>query len=325
MEDIVHNILIVGAGQLGSRHLQGALLSTFPLSISVVDPSEQSLSVAKERALQVQPSNKKSEVFYMSTLPEGQEIDICILSTSADIRADIARKIIAKNQVSHMVFEKVLFQKESDYFELEKLLEEKSVWGWVNCPRRVYGEYQEIRSSLDLSSPVEVSVFGSGWGMACNSVHFLDLFSYLIGDLPDINIKESYLDTEIIKSKRSGYYEVTGSITFQSEKHSIKVECTQEEGVELNVLIKNAGNSYFINEIGRVWEREVNGECCSGSYDPKMQSMLTGVYLDELLSSNVVGLTPFLQSCRVHTPFVKCLMQHFRFYLDANIDKCPIT
>ncbi len=43
------NVAIIGAGQLGSRHLQGLKLSSSPLSITVMDSNDESLRVAKER------------------------------------------------------------------------------------------------------------------------------------------------------------------------------------------------------------------------------------------------------------------------------------
>ena len=44
-------VLIVGGGQIGSRHLQGALKSTHRLSITIVDPSLSSLELSKRVGL----------------------------------------------------------------------------------------------------------------------------------------------------------------------------------------------------------------------------------------------------------------------------------
>ena len=46
--------LIIGAGQLGSRHLQGLLKSEIEQVIYVLDPSENSLTVSKQRAQEVE-------------------------------------------------------------------------------------------------------------------------------------------------------------------------------------------------------------------------------------------------------------------------------
>ena len=45
----MNNICIIGAGQLGSRHLQALKMVLQPLLITVVDPSSESLKMAEER------------------------------------------------------------------------------------------------------------------------------------------------------------------------------------------------------------------------------------------------------------------------------------
>ena len=39
-------IAIIGAGQLGSRHLQALVAVDFPLTVQVVDPSNEALKIA---------------------------------------------------------------------------------------------------------------------------------------------------------------------------------------------------------------------------------------------------------------------------------------
>ena len=47
------NCAIIGAGQLGSRHLQGLLsYKKESLNIFIIDPSDDSLFIAKQRALE---------------------------------------------------------------------------------------------------------------------------------------------------------------------------------------------------------------------------------------------------------------------------------
>lgn len=43
------NIAIIGAGQLGSRHLQALAQVNADVILHIVDPSEQSLEVSKQR------------------------------------------------------------------------------------------------------------------------------------------------------------------------------------------------------------------------------------------------------------------------------------
>ena len=43
-----YHILLIGAGQIGSRHLQALGLSDLPINISVVDTTQTSLLLAKK-------------------------------------------------------------------------------------------------------------------------------------------------------------------------------------------------------------------------------------------------------------------------------------
>lgn len=45
----MYKVAIIGAGQLGSRHLQGLKGAASSLAITVLDSSKESLQVSKER------------------------------------------------------------------------------------------------------------------------------------------------------------------------------------------------------------------------------------------------------------------------------------
>ena len=51
------NILIIGSGELGSRHLQALTKTNININIQVVDPSNESLKIASERFKEF-PENK---------------------------------------------------------------------------------------------------------------------------------------------------------------------------------------------------------------------------------------------------------------------------
>ena len=51
-------IALIGAGQLGSRHLQGLAKSDLEISIEVVEPFEVSRNTAKQRFEEI-PTNEK--------------------------------------------------------------------------------------------------------------------------------------------------------------------------------------------------------------------------------------------------------------------------
>ena len=54
----MYNNLVVGAGQIGSRHLQAILKLDIKQTIYILDPSTNSLEISKERANEI-PNNHK--------------------------------------------------------------------------------------------------------------------------------------------------------------------------------------------------------------------------------------------------------------------------
>jgi len=56
------NIIIIGCGQIGSRHIQSLSNLEYPLNIQLVDPSKDSLRIAKNRFFEV-CNNKDNSKF----------------------------------------------------------------------------------------------------------------------------------------------------------------------------------------------------------------------------------------------------------------------
>ena len=62
-----------------------------------------------------------------------------------------------------------------------------------------------------------IKVKGSKWCLASNSIHKLDLFSFLFGDR-DIYVDISKLHPIIYHAKRKGYIELGGMLTFKNSR-----------------------------------------------------------------------------------------------------------
>ena len=323
-EKQMNKILIIGAGQLGSRHLQGALQSALPLNITVVDPSSDSLNIAQQRAEQVSIENAKSTVQYSQSLPKAESFDVCIIATSAPVRAKVTASLLAENKVRYIIFEKVLFQALHEYTEVAVLLEQHNVIAWVNCPRRLYRSYQKIKELLNQNEVLSMKVSGSGWGMACNSIHFIDLFSYLCNEA-NLQATENNLDTQLLESKRSGFYELTGKAKFMLGKHSLELECTTADEVAIKVSLTSDSNTIKIDEIaGTINAANVSAEQ-QFKHQVKYQSELTGLNIDEILNINTSSLTPFNESCQLHTPMIELYLEHINNVLNKSLLACPIT
>ena len=168
-------ILIAGAGQLGSRHLQGVKTSENELDIWVYDLSRESLKVAEERYNQVESENKTAH-FVDSLEDVPNNIDVLIVASSSKPRAIIVKQVLASKKVKYMVLEKFLFTRMSEYEEIKQLIDEKGVKTWVNCPRRMWDGYSLISQYIDSTKPVSFDYEDTDWGLCCNTVHYIDIF-----------------------------------------------------------------------------------------------------------------------------------------------------
>ena len=82
-----YSLALIGAGNIGSRYLQGLAKCRRNLNITVVDPSPQALQLANERWKEVKGHNSPHRItFSQKTYPDHKCLDLAIVATSADIR-----------------------------------------------------------------------------------------------------------------------------------------------------------------------------------------------------------------------------------------------
>ena len=179
-------ILIAGAGQLGSRYLQGLAKCQNTLDIYVQDISKQSLQIAKQRWEEVcqttaavngvltDPSYQNQITFVSSFDKLPKQIDFAIVSTNADVRPQVVKQITAKCDVQFWILEKVLAQSMTMLSEILALTQNSS-GAWTNIPRRMMAWHKQILERLRSESTLIITGSGSLWGLACNGIHYLDL------------------------------------------------------------------------------------------------------------------------------------------------------
>ena len=317
----MYNVAIIGAGQLGSRHLQGLKKSGSPLSITVVDNSVDSLKTACERYEEVSAVGEKKVEFSQDINQLPLELDLVIVASGSKPRAAIVKSLLNHSKVRNMVLEKVLFPKLSDYDEIGDLIAEKNVRTWVNCPRRMFGNYQQISHLIDVNKPIKMLYAAENWGICCNGIHIIDIFMSLTGE-KDYCIDTSKLNNQLEESKRKGYIEMTGRLTLTTPKGNVLTLISEDN-------YKGEKGEYIDNQDLRIIVNEVNGTWITGgkenSYKMPFQSQLTGLLADCILISGCCPLTTYNLSARYHKPFIKALLAVYNRVINDNVDLLPIT
>ena len=201
---------------------------------------------------------------------------------------------------------------------------------WVNCTRRSWEFYNDLKALLPSSSPINMVVSGKQWGLGCNSIHLLDLLAYLSGTSNDIRIDTSQLDKKILASKRSGYVEFTGTLNGKLGNNSFKFISTMDDS-ESQIRIYNDVFNCIISENPPVGHAEIKIKDKNNIYNElniqfnvPYQSRLTNHVVENILNTGTCSLTQYEESMRLHLPLITAFLDKIRLDLGPT-DVCNIT
>lgn len=319
--------LIIGAGQLGSRHLQGLIKFPEKMNIYLVDPSNKALNLAKQRANEIESNHNVFYYFELNRIPDF--FDLVIISTNSKNRYMIIKKLLSISTVRYLILEKVLFQKIEHFKAISVLLMKYKVKTFINHPRRMYQSYLNLKKSILPNKQCSFSVAGGNWGLASNTLHFLDLFVYLSGSkLKSINT--DLIDEKTIKSKRDGYIEFTGVITgylYNNSSFSISSFKGYPSAISLTVL--NDEQRFFIQEeeTSSIYKLEKKNSFSLEKCDFKMeyQSDLTTFLVEEIFFKGYCNLPLLEESINTHKLFTKAMIEKYNKINKSKNENLPIT
>lgn len=324
----MRNVCIIGAGELGSRHLQGVLKYPEQLSIFVLDTSQSSLDLSQKRASEIAHNHKIVYSVTWNELPF--DLEIAIIATSANVREGIVSKLLTHYNVRFLILEKVLFQSLDSYSKIGHLITSKKIKAWVNHPRRMYAHYKTLKSELTLDSTNKLyTAAGGNWGLGCNALHFIDLFSFL--DNSKVNtIEINWVDNTVFESRRKGFVEFTGTILGELENGS-KFVISSLEGTSspVTLLIASSINRWLIQEGGTSYLQHAsltNGfKSSTINVSQFFQSDLTKLLIHDLLNSGDCELPTYEEAQQSHLHFINALLKKYNEVTGEKSLICPIT
>jgi predicted dehydrogenase len=322
------DIAIVGAGGIGSRHAQGLARLDTACRVHIVDPSSESRSMTRDRWADI--AGGTEALIESESVEElaGMSLDLAIVATTARHRLNATETLLGSCHVDSLLLEKVLFQRDGAYDTMRDLLCENDTTAWVNCPRRLYDIYQAIASEIE-DGPVDLDVTGTGWGLGCNGIHFVDLFTWFTG-ASEITWNRSGLNGEIAESDREGFVEFHGRLAGHDQVgNTISLRNFNRGGRTLSVRISTPADTWHVHEfvehrvhehLGRDGPR-VDTEPVSIPY----QSELTGTVAEDILTRNECPLPMYDLAASEHRPFLRALRAHIEDVRGEEVDRCPIT
>lgn len=323
-------IAILGCGQIGSRHLQSLALLGEPAEIHLVDPSEQSLRIALERFHQVVSPGRAGEFHLFQhksadSLPKS--LDVAIIASSSMQRAALCECLMAASEPRFIILEKFLFPRVADYARIGNLLTAKRIPAYVSQWLAATDAFRQIAAGF-LGSPVQMRVSGTGWGLCCNAVHYIDPFQYLTRRVPlameSTDFAEGFQD-----AKRSGYREIFGTLAISAADGSrLELSCDPGPAEEaIHIRISNSTQAaeieFFLDRFECRFERD--GQTAKATLPIPMQSQLTHLLVRDLLLTGTCGLPDFSTSSAQHLLILNAFLDHFRKSDPAVGETCPVT
>lgn len=314
------NIVIVGVGALGKRHLQSMLELPDEYKIYAVEVVEETLNNLKKEF--------DDRVIFCSEISQlPKEIEVVVIATSSNVRRMVFEQIVLHSKVKNIIFEKVLFQRAEDYKTVNKILREQNIRAWVNCARREWPAYQALKDGLLEAKKMSISITGGDWGLACNGIHMLDLIQYL-SCCQDCEIDNMRLLDGVVPSKRKGFYEVHGSINGHCGRcEDFQIICMKESTLPLQISVTTERTRYVISEGKQIiqistenggWNWENN------EFPIQFQSQLTKKVIEEIVMDGKCELPEYNESMELHLKFIEPLMKHFA-KCNMEVGLCPIT
>ncbi|MBN2282907.1 MAG: Gfo/Idh/MocA family oxidoreductase [Deltaproteobacteria bacterium] len=322
-------IALIGAGQLGSRHLQALAKIDMPVILQVVDPNKDSLKVARERYLDIPVNNNIERIDFLEGMANlNVSIDLCVIATNADVRFKVFKELIGKTKVANIIFEKILFQSKKQFNDAKELINQKGISCWVNCARRMYPIYNKIKEMMAEDNKICVQVSGGEWGLACNAMHFIDLLAFMCRNT-SYELDIAGLDPVVLQSKRKGFVEVTGKITgVFSNGSSIELESIAGKKEPPRISINNSQIKIVLDESrgeATVAREENNWNEKMLKFTVPFQSELTHLEAKVILETGTCKLPDYNESSMLHEPFLDAIKKHIETVEHRTYDCCPIT
>ena len=321
------SILIVGSGNIGSRHLQSLanLNNSFLIYVFDINPlsTQKSFSLYQSISKPSSPSVKILES--LDFLPNN--IDLLILATDSFSRREVFESLLKITKIKFIIFEKFLFQYKNDYLYIESELSKNNIKAWVNTPFRTMDSYRELKNSLSGETISSINVSGFNWGMASNIVHYLDLIYFLTTENGFFNLNFDFVEKLFYESKRKNYLELFGTIIGSINNIFFSISCFKGQILLPKIQIITESRNILIDEQSKRINifQNITETINSNPFFIPFQSQLTSSYVEEIFRSGTCKLPKFEISTYIHLTFMESLINFQKNIKKDSPERCIIT
>jgi hypothetical protein len=225
------NILLVGCGNIGSRHTEGLVEMSKIKKIYIYD-----IDLTKTLCLKKKFGNNSKIIIIDKLKKMNINFFLCVVATTSNNRLKLFIKLNKLYQIKFWLFEKI-FLNNIDEIKIfkKKFLNNKM---FINLPLQLMCPFQTIKKKIKKNYINHMELKGGNWNMASNSLHFIQLAKWFVNQqIKKINISNKI---NFFPSKRFGYKEFNNEIIVEFKKNFyLKLQCTKSKKKIFKLIINN--------------------------------------------------------------------------------------
>lgn len=323
-------IVIVGCGQLGSRHLQAVIKLKYPLKIQIVEPDEKNQEIAMDRAKEIISAGQDIQLeWYKSINNIDHNPDLTIVATPSIGRSAILMQLLDMGHQRFLI-EKMICQSDEEYEDILKSLTAKKARGWVDCTRPYFPFYRKLIDIMEKEQQIFFKVSGGNHGLGSNIIHFLELFGRIRGSLEDITLFGDHLYPSLLPNKRGEHLvEFAGTIIASTPERclaSIAFHPLNNAPIIVDVMSEHYRALVNENSTKALFAAEENGwQWEESNFEVMFSSSLTTEIAHEIMENDACRLTTLEDIYPVHKNLVNLFNDHICKISGKRPLLCPIT
>ena len=316
-------IVLIGCGNIGSRHLQALVQLNDPLKIEIVENHAPSVVLAKSRLTEIIYKKNLHKIQWHDNFDSLSNSDgLVIVATLSIGRVKIIESLLNLGYTKFLI-EKLVCQSVEEYDHLLNLMKKFNAKGWVNTRCRYFKSYKKIKEFFQKSKTIHLTMYSGDTGLATGAIHYLDLFSWLLDD-NNIKLNGKFLDKKIHSNKRGeNLLEFAGTIVGTAKNNSLVSISFSPDSPSLLVAISNGENEIILDE----YNEKIFHNSFDHSLDFKLEyvSNLTTSIVTDIIKNDDCFLPTLNESYFHHIELFKIFCEHLEKTTKEKVRLCPIT
>ena len=185
--------------------------------------------------------------------------------------------------------------------------------------------YNILKKKINSYGKFIITFIGGNWGLASNTLHSIDLLSFLSNS--KIKSCKNLLDKEQYFSKRHDFIEFKGLLIFETfNKNKLVIgdisKNKNDKSIYSGIKIETNKKDFIIHEkndtLIEILKQKNNISIIKKKFKINFQSELTHLIIDKILSGKKINLVSLNNSFENEVIFINMLQNHLKSFNKKN-------